>query len=473
MRYAIYPPIGLARLGNSRDGFFIGAERRGSLGTDLQADGNEREVTTFKDALFRVKPQAARFQVFEIPDSGTPRPAQLTAGATVRWSVRLMNKKDAIERPDGPPDVPMKPKIASGREDRVIDSGVQQVAGASAQAVTLSGNYRQENVRLGELRTDGSQRLLVIGPEGKSSSPNNAPIGASFYNNPDWCDDVADGPVTAEVLLPGGASTPCMPAWVVVGPPDFAPGCQGVVTLYDVILQVALDKNWTTLPAQPSFVDHIRPMLERARNLRWVNNGAMWPLISDKWTDLADPSATTKALREENAAFVRAAEDQLHDFTLRDWQNKYLDLWASGSFDPGPLPDPGPAATVTRTVLDGAVGQGFFPGIEAGIIVTDAGLYGEPFDFRFDHAKVAPGDLTALMALPWQADFLKCNGSWWPAQRPDLAQQADGHRPPWLRPSMNHKRLVGDVMKLGVITPGADAAGPDAYIEAGRDPQLG
>jgi hypothetical protein len=473
VKYAIYPPIGLARIGNSTDAFFIGPERAGSRGSELKPDGTEVEVTSFKDTTHRVKPQAARFHVFEVPDDGSaPRPAQLPSGATIRWSVRLVNKKDAINRPGSPPDPPIMPTAKAGREDRVIDTQIQQIAGVSAAARSLVGKYRQEDVRLGDLRTDSSQRLLVVGAEGRSSSPTGAAIGGSFYTNTDWFDDVGDGPVTAEVVLPGGASTPCTPAWVIVAPPDFAPGCQGVVTLYDVILQVALDQSWTTLPARPSFVDHIRPMLERARNLRWVNNGAMWPLISDNWTDLANPASAMKSLREENAGFVRAAEDQLHDFSLRDWQNAYLDRWIAGDFDPGPL-QVAPSAVLTRAVLDGSVGQGFFPGIEAGIIVTIPTLYSQPFDFRFDHARVAPGDITALMALPWQADFLKCNGSWWPAQRPDLAQQANGQRPAWLRPSMNHKRLVADVMKLGVITPGVDAAGQEAFIETGRDPQLG
>jgi len=75
MKYAIYPPIGLARLGNSTSGFFIRAERRGSLGTELAVDRTEAEVTAFKDAQFRVKPQASRFRFFETPDRQPPRPA--------------------------------------------------------------------------------------------------------------------------------------------------------------------------------------------------------------------------------------------------------------------------------------------------------------------------------------------------------------------------------------------------------------
>jgi len=245
-----------------------------------------------------------------------------------------------------------------------------------------------------------------------------------------------------------------------------------VVTLFDVILQVALDQQWIALPSRPSFPDDIRPMLQRASNLRWVNNAATWPLISTDWNALSNASPAAKPLRQQNANYVLSAEDQLQNFTIRDWQKKHLQQWIDGNFDSSGAPDPGPAALLTRAALDGTVGQGFFPGIEAGIIVQEPTLYSAPFDFRFDHSKVSPGDLTALMALPWQADFLKCNSSWWPAQRPDVAPQTNGARPPWLRPPMDHKRLAADVMRLGVNTQQIDASGKPVVIETGRDPQL-
>ena len=148
-------------------------------------------MTSFKDAAFRVKPQAARFTIFEIPDTGLPRPAQFPAGTTIKWTVQAVNKKDAIDRPLNPPPTPMKPTIKPGREDRIIDSEPQSISGPSASPVALSGTYKAVNVALGQLRTDAAQRLLVIGAPGISASPSNAPIGGSFYNNADWHDDVA------------------------------------------------------------------------------------------------------------------------------------------------------------------------------------------------------------------------------------------------------------------------------------------
>src|SRR6478609_274487 len=139
MKYAIYPPIGLARIGNSPTEFFIGPERRGSRGTHIDSAGTETEVTSFKDEAFRVKPQAARFTIFEIPDTGLPRPAQFPTGTTITWTVRAVNKKDAIDRPSEPPPTPMKPATKPGREDRIIDSQLQSISGPSASPVALSG----------------------------------------------------------------------------------------------------------------------------------------------------------------------------------------------------------------------------------------------------------------------------------------------------------------------------------------------
>ena len=41
MQYRIYPPIGIARIGNSETEFFIAAEVPESPGTELQANGTE------------------------------------------------------------------------------------------------------------------------------------------------------------------------------------------------------------------------------------------------------------------------------------------------------------------------------------------------------------------------------------------------------------------------------------------------
>ena len=57
----IYPPIGIARLGNSPDEFFIGPEVRDVVPNDGRP---------YKDAKGRIKRQAARFHVFALDANG-------------------------------------------------------------------------------------------------------------------------------------------------------------------------------------------------------------------------------------------------------------------------------------------------------------------------------------------------------------------------------------------------------------------
>jgi len=491
MQYRIYPPIGIARIGNSETEFFIAAEVPESPGTELQANGTETPVTEYKTGnngdpatSFQVKRQAARFRLYEFDDAASPgRRAALPPGATVEWSVQLVNKKDAVQRPNSPPaSAPNAITVQAGRENRIIDSTVRSISGSQPATVTLSGTYLGHAVQLGELRLDPDSNLLVLGGAGVSRTFENAPIGADFYNNPGWHDDVSDGPVTATIRFADGTVVNAEPAWVIVAPPDFAPAVQGVVTLYDTVLQAALSANLTTIPAQPSFTDHILPLIKRARGLRWVHDDVTWPAISSNFPQLSDTSNTPQVTtRRKNAVtgVLRVETAFTHPdytFRVRPWQKDYLDKYRLGNFiaDFGTAtpPDAAAAATLTRAALDGTVGEGFFPGIEAGIILTKTSIYRQPFEFRLDHTKVTAGDLTALMALPWQADFMKCASGWWPTQRPNRVPSAATPRPDWDRGIANHQDLVNRVMRLGVITRRPDVGGQEVQEESLRDPAV-
>ena len=155
-------------------------------------------------------------------------------------------------------------------------------------------------------------------------------------------------------------------------------------------------------------------------------------------------------------------------YRLRGFQRRLLDRWANGDFDAAPVStDAGfTAAGLTRAALDAAAGRGFCPGIEAGILIVEPTLYRTPFDYRLDHSALQAGDLTALMAQPWQADFLKCHTEWWPSQRPDLAPQEDGSAPPWIRGVSTHGQLVQRSGRLGVI---AQQGEKELFVEIERD----
>src|SRR5207249_4332547 len=129
-------------------------------------------------------------------------------------------------------------------------------------------------VSLGELRVDSHGRLLVFGGALVSASHPPTLLRGRFFNNPNWHDDVSDGPVTARVIFPDGHTETAEGAWALVAPPDFAPGAEPIVTLFDELLQVALDQGWaspwTQLTATPSFTNDIYPLIRRGRSLGWV-----------------------------------------------------------------------------------------------------------------------------------------------------------------------------------------------------------
>ena len=494
MEYRIFPAIGIARLGNSPE-FFVGPEVPGSLGRDL-GPGGETEVTAFADAANRKRKQASRFHLYQRTTATDPFvPLVLPSGAKVRWTVHVVNKKDAIKRPASPPpSIPvggLRPTADAARASRLIDSGNVQIEGVNALGKFLDGTHDGDSVRLGELRTDSQGRLLVLGADGISKSKPVSSIGVSFYNNPNWHDDVADGPVNAEVVLSDGTSQKAMGAWVIVGPPDFAPGAYAIVTLYDEIFQVAVSQGWLPNPTSTSFTTDIFPLIRRASSLRWshgrknltdtVVSEPNWNAISNDYMQLAKSDGGHLTLRAQNSTRIKAVKGLLSDYLLTAAQNAHLSRWENGTFleDWTGLP-PVPASptpeSLTRSALDGTVGQGFFPGIEGGRILIDRSIYSTPFDFRIDPMKLTPGDVTALMAQPWQADFLKCSGNWWPSQRPDIAPQSDGSLKMWALvgnpPHVpDHQALVDHVMQFGMVVPKV-VGGVEVCIEEGRDPAV-
>jgi hypothetical protein len=130
-----------------------------------------------------------------------------------------------------------------------------------------------------------------------------------------------------------------------------------------------------------------------------------------------------------------------------------------------------------RAALAHGSGNNFFPGIEAGSNLKDPNIYARPF--RLDctsAARVYPGCLTEIMALPWQADFFACDGGvWWPTQRPDMAvtdpQSVPGSKKHWEDPVDGYESMVEHVLQLGFVVP-HEVGGETVFAEVERDPQF-
>lgn len=116
------------------------------------------------------------------------------------------------------------------------------------------GKFKEVTVNLGELRTDNKGRLLVLGGHGKSASPSGAPLlvidedgkEQNFNNSVDSYDDISDGPVSAKVKIEG-KEIPVTEAWVIIGPPDYAPGLIPFRSMlrYDQALSYGCGQNST------------------------------------------------------------------------------------------------------------------------------------------------------------------------------------------------------------------------------------
>lgn len=456
---AIHPAVGIARVGNSLTGYFVGPE---VPNRPLHPPGG------FKTGLFgdEIKRQAARFRIFAFAADGSLIGELTSADAEIVWSVELANKKSEWDtfagmRGEELPLSKRRPRSEwrnkdlqeKAREGLVIVPAPATLT-AGERHVFDDGEFMGVRVTLGEARVEQSGRLLVLGGFGRSETVEEGRRIVHYANNDRWFDDIADGPVSADVKLPDGTVLKAKPAWVLSAPPDFSPETVSPVTLYDVVADTAYRHLGATPPARPEFCAHVAPLIKRAGMAIWTSQSALdghtgWLTRLDM-AKLADPSEAAKkgrqalferirnpfatgdeAKAQANAKFMPSlsgdsgdAEDEDTDTWLKLTHTQYalLKQWADGDFISdwpagNRTSDEISPAGLDRAALEACSGGAFFPGIEGGWIFRKAEAYAEPY--RLNAALLKPGDVTKRMAVPWQADFFECNTHWWPAQRPD------------------------------------------------------
>src|SRR5260221_1429910 len=89
----IFPPIGIARVGDSENEFFYGPE--------FLAAHLHQEQIQYKDSEGRIKRQAARFRIYGFSAQGRVVGEITSNDATITWTVHLANKKAAWFNFDG------------------------------------------------------------------------------------------------------------------------------------------------------------------------------------------------------------------------------------------------------------------------------------------------------------------------------------------------------------------------------------
>ena len=439
----IHPAIGVARVGNSPHEWFFGPETPGPH--PVPPGG-------FKDAAGRLKRQAARFRLFGLNGEGQVVSEVTAADAEIRWSVHLANTKAAwynfdlaldIPQAKGLPAAPLQAApdptrslrrnaAITDRASLQIDPGPRSVTGANASvdggdasARFDGGRFLGVEVPLGELRTDADGRLLVFGGMGQSGPAVPGLTAVTFANNDLWYDDISDGPVEATVRI-GGRSIPVTGAWVVVAPPNYAPGIQSVVTMYDIVFEAATYLTPELRPERPSFTRMIYPLFERLVQNQWVNAGFLrdfgWNSPSDflapdtlRLLASADPEQASLRWqifeRFRNPSYTSMEYDDLPPYygdgvelpaaNPRQWmavlpiQYAWLLQWANGDFDADwpaagltfpatidDLPLAEQPEALDRAALDECLGGPFHPGCEMTWPMRQTLLYEEPFRLR-------------------------------------------------------------------------------------------
>jgi hypothetical protein len=425
VRCAIHPSIGIARVGNAPEAFFLAPEVPGQK-PDPGPPG-------FKTANGQVKREGVRFRVYGYDAEGkVVGEVTSTGGAEVRWSVHLANRKAAWYQFNNALDLKQYAMTSTYRnatlggafrDELLIDPGARAIAGCGQNGpryqfdqgyINFNAGNGPHHVPLGELRTDEAGRLIVLGGFGKSASDSGAQA-VTFANNDGWYDDVADGPVRARVKLADGREIDAEPAMVAVTPPNFGQGLYGPVTMFDVVHDLFLRQGWVEKATPLTFWDDIYPIFEHLVGNQWVNEGVFFLFGAGSPSDLTDPAVVERlsspdpqhrAERESLFRWFRQppppwdapgkraelppprhaglppfygdgidyATTTIYDLALTTTQYDWLRRWAEGNFETGerrprprslaeiPLADQ-PAA-LDRAPLESCLGGPFHPGIE-------------------------------------------------------------------------------------------------------------
>ncbi|HEX8119437.1 MAG TPA: LodA/GoxA family CTQ-dependent oxidase, partial [Pyrinomonadaceae bacterium] len=428
VRYVIHPAIGIARVGNSPEEFFVGPE---APGRPPVAEGG------FKDGDGRVKRQAARFRVYGLNAAGEAVREITADEAEITWRVHVANRKAGWYQFQNAMD--LGPKFAkvttprngtvtgAAREQLVIDPGPRTITGRDTQGPEYlfdGGLFLGDPVPLGEVRTDEAGRLLVLGGFGNSASHPPNQQATTFANNDGWHDDTSDGTVRATLKV-AGQEFEAEPATVAVTPPNFGPGLYGVVTLYDVVLDLFIRDAAFDFkgPERVSFWRHIFPIFERLVTSQWVQEGVNFLFGVGSPSDLLDPALLYqlsspadeyKPLRTSFFNWFRdpaAGEGKqepskippfygdafgdyndvgIDDLSMTPTQYDWLRRWAEGDFDSDPTQRDLPATLEDYPVaeqphaldeanLESCLGGPFHPGIELTWPLRVATMWQEAF----------------------------------------------------------------------------------------------
>lgn len=346
----LYPAVGVARVGNSPDSFYITPDKIGGLPIECDEQGNitGQPFGTFKDGMGRVKRQAERFRIYRTDEKGGCSNEEITLQTqgvkSIEWTVHIANKKAAwyqfselqgnllLGEKNSYKNQNIQPRNNSvidpkQRQKLITDPGPRNIGGAN-QTVDINrnnipsnypfGNFPPANPKygwpintLGMLKTDKAGRLLVMGALGRAGG--DKPID-SYGGADTWYDDISDGAVYCTVTWNDGSSQ-TLKGWVIIGPPDFAPEVVNISTLDDTMFDIAV-RQFNLVPDMCSggkfntsytanYQRDILPIIQRISRYQWVSNVQSMSAFNSYIFDFGDPSSANAANRKRYFSYFR------------------------------------------------------------------------------------------------------------------------------------------------------------------------
>ncbi|MBL1278099.1 MAG: CTQ-dependent lysine 6-oxidase LodA [Ectothiorhodospiraceae bacterium] len=349
--YEIHPKIGVARLGNSPDDFYLSPETIGGLPIEYDQSGcvTSKFVHKYKDSVGRIKRQGQKFRIFKKTDNAYQE-LRLSDDdiEKIVWTVHIANKKAVWytfselqgnlefgqENSYLNQHVPVNNPTVTDSDERkklIIDPGPRtiEVPGDVVQfsRYNIPENYEYGSFppissggsqinSLGELRMDDTGNLIALGGYGNVTG--DAKID-SFRGAGGYWDDISDGFVMATVVLKDGTKIDAGSAWLIVGSPKYAPELVNITTLYDTMYNVGIrhlkadptiystdshsnKKEYTPLDGYNldytvNYTLQIKPIIERMQSYRWVADVPYLSDFANPGFNLADPSEENKKNR--------------------------------------------------------------------------------------------------------------------------------------------------------------------------------
>ncbi|GAB3506711.1 CTQ-dependent lysine 6-oxidase LodA [Emticicia fontis] len=501
MNLILHPSVGIARLGNSTTEICLAPTTIGGLPYDADNNGNATgPISQFKDATGLIKRQGQPFSIYD--ENGEEITLDSPNIQSIEWTVHLASKKaewyqyselqgnllygqsNSYQNQNIPlrnPDVTGQarqtlfidpgPRSITGRDQSIGFSQDTVPAGYPAQYPSQNPKYGSAVTTLGNLLTDKSGRLVVLGGYGNAGG--DEPL-TSYGGSSTWHDDISDGPVYCNVIYTDGTSV-ALSAWIIVGSPDFAPEIVNISNLSDTMFDVGVrcfdlvpdmckGGEWNTGYCA-NFQRDILPIINRISRYQWVANVQPMMAFTSNAFDYSDPSEDNLENRQAYYAYFRQADAQppnpdylpqeqlfkmdgdarfpmmilnsgsnsvsniniMKFMALNDTQLFLMGQWANGNFTNDKNYTPYSVSPMDSASVGNCVGLPMCPGIEVTWSMQNPAVYESPYIIKHyqdeayyfangltptrdecEGGGCEPGDLTKRMACPWQADFFQC-----------------------------------------------------------------